>query len=95
MSRVRVQRCGAAISLVLRLTGGDGDPGKSRARAARGAVLDANPGGIHRLWEFEQALCAAGVCCAAIRTMPPLDCPDGYSDDGESCSQDGHIIHEP
>jgi hypothetical protein len=65
------------------------------ADAAMLSVLRANPEGIHRLWEFEVALCAAGICCGTARTVPPADCPPGFNDDGESCSQDGQIINEP
>jgi hypothetical protein len=49
------------------------------------ATLEANPGTIHSLFEFETALCAAGGCCATTRADPPPPCPPGYTTEPETC----------
>lgn len=55
-------------------------------------TLEANPGTIHRLFDFEQALCSTHSCCGLERSDPPF-CPPDYTDDGVTCrGPDGSVI---
>lgn len=55
-------------------------------------VLEASPGKIHSMWEFEQKYCAklkgASKYCFTSgkpRRPKPQSCPPGYHDDGATC----------
>ncbi len=55
-------------------------------------VLEANPGTIHSLYDFEKALFAR----LGMRAPPaPPSCPPGYTDDGATCRSGGEVIPKP
>lgn len=55
-------------------------------------TLEANPGTIHRLYDFETALCSTRSCCGLERPDVPY-CPPAYTDDGLTCrAPDGSVI---
>lgn len=55
-------------------------------------TLQANPGTLHRLFDFETALCSANSCCGLERPDVPF-CPPDYTDDGITCrGPDGSVI---
>jgi hypothetical protein len=50
-------------------------------------TLEANPGVIHSLFQFETRLCAANSCCGLQRSAPG-PCPPDYFNDGLTCRLD-------
>lgn len=68
-----------------------------QADAALVRMLEANPGTIHSLFEFETRLCESGLCCDVVRSTAPDRCPPAYDDHGLTCGgPGGHVLqHTP
>jgi hypothetical protein len=50
-------------------------------------TLEANPGTIHSLHQFETRLCTGRSCCGMVRAAPAA-CPPSYINDGLTCRLD-------